>query len=136
MSRIRAFLDQISNEELIRRLDLAIEGTGLGIWDWDLRDDSVNFDRRWCEMLGLDHASTPMHLDTWQSRVHPEDLGACYADIQAHLEGRSDRYENVHRMRHAEGHWIYILDRGQISARDEAGKPVLFTGSHTDVTQR
>ena len=136
MSRIRAFLDQISPDELIRRLDLAIEGTGLGIWDWDLGDDSVNFDRRWCEMLGLVHAETPMHLGTWEARVHPDDIEQCYADIQAHLDGKTERYENVHRMKHADGRWVWILDRGRISARDDDGKPVRFTGTHTDVTAK
>lgn len=134
VSRIRAFLDQISPDELIKRLDLAIDGTGLGIWDWDMRDDSVNFDHRWCEMLGLVHAETPMHLETWETRVHPDDIAQCHADIQAHLDGTTDRYENVHRMRHADGRWVWILDRGRISARDDDGKPVRFTGTHTDVT--
>ncbi len=134
MSRVRAFLDHLTNEQLVDRLDLALEGAGLGIWDWDLRDNSVHFDRRWCEMLGLDHQQTPMHLETWQSRVHPDDLAQCYVDITAHLEGRTQRYENVHRMRHADGRWVSILDRGRISGRDEAGKPIRFTGTHFDVT--
>ena len=136
MSRIRAFLDHITEEELIDRLDLALEGTGLGIWDWDTRDDSVNFDRRWCEMLGLVHADTPMHLETWSSRVHPDDIDGCYADIQAHLEGRTERYENTHRMQHADGHWMWILDRGRISGRDAEGRPIRFTGTHLDVTEK
>lgn len=134
MSHIRNFLDRLTREQLVDRLDLALEGAGLGIWDWDLRDDSVNFDRRWCEMVGLEHAATPMHLDTWKSRVHPDDLEGCYRDITAHIEGRTDRYENVHRMRHADGHWVWILDRGRISGRDEDGTPIRFTGTHFDVT--
>jgi PAS domain S-box-containing protein len=131
---LREFLDNLSQAELVDRLNLALDGASLGIWDWDLRDDSVQFDRRWCEMLGLDHAVTPMNLETWSERVHPDDLDACYVDIQAHIEGKTNRYENVHRMRHADGRWIYILDRGRISGRDEDGKPIRFTGTHFDVT--
>ncbi len=134
MNRTRQFLDNLTHEQLLARLDLALDGGGLGIWDWDLRDDSVQFDRRWCEMLGLDHASTPMVLTTWSSRVHPDDLAGCYRDIGAHLEGRTERYENIHRMRHARGHWVYILDRGRISGRDGA-TPIRFTGTHFDVTE-
>lgn len=134
MGALQTFLDSLTAEQLVDRLTLALDGTDLGIWDWDLRDNSVQFDRRWCEMLGLDHATTPMELFTWSSRVHPFDLPGCYADIQAHLDGRTARYENIHRMRHADGRWIYILDRGRIAERDAKGAPVRFTGTHFDVT--
>lgn len=134
MSRTREFLDNLTHEQLLGRLNLALDGGGLGIWDWDLRDDSVQFDHRWCEMLGLEHATTSMELATWSERVHPDDLDACHRDIRAHLEGRTERYENVHRMRHADGRWIYILDRGRISGRDVDGRPIRFTGTHLDVT--
>jgi PAS domain S-box-containing protein len=131
----KAFLDELTPEELMQRLMFALDGAGVGIWDWDLRDDRVQFDERWCEMLGLDHASTPMVLETWSSRVHPDDIAACYRDIAAHVEGRTPRYENVHRMRHADGRWIAILDRGRISGRDAAGRPIRFTGTHSDITE-
>ncbi len=128
------FLDQLTHEQLLARLELALEGANLGVWDWDLTNDTVQFDRRWCEMLGLDHATTPQQLDTWSSRVHPDDLPECYRRVQAHLDGTSDRYECVHRIRHANGEWRSILDRGRISARDASGKPTRFTGTHLDVT--
>jgi PAS domain S-box-containing protein len=131
---LKSFLDNLSPEALIERLKLALDGSRLGIWDWDLTDNSVQFDQRWCEMLGLDHATTPMTLETWSSRVHPDDLDRCYVDIKAHLAGRTTTYENVHRMRHADGRWISILDRGRISGRNPDGTPVRFTGTHFDVT--
>lgn len=134
MGRITEFLDNITTEQLMERLELALDGAGLGIWDWDPRDNSVQFDRRWCEMLGLDHDKTSMQLTTWESRVHPDDLAQCYRDIQAHVEGRTAQYENVHRMRHADGRWVYILDRGRICEREPDGKPARFTGTHFDVT--
>jgi PAS domain S-box-containing protein len=135
MTLVRRFLDALTSEQLVERLDLALNGANLGIWDWDLRDNSVQFDRRWCEMLGLPHETTAMVLDTWSSRVHPDDLDSCYRDIQAHLEGTTPHYENIHRMRHADGSWHYILDRGRISGRDEGNTPIRFTGTHLDVTE-
>ncbi|MCB1325466.1 MAG: sensor domain-containing diguanylate cyclase [Spirochaetales bacterium] len=131
---IQSFLDQLAPAELIDRLQLALAGADLGIWDWDLRDNSVQFDPVWCRMLGLKHDQIRMELKTWEERVHPDDLQACYSDITAHIEGRTEQYENIHRMRHADGRWVYILDRGRISGRDEEGKPVRFTGTHFDVT--
>ena len=134
MNLTRRFLDQLTTAQLLERLDLALEGADLGIWDWDLRDNSVQFDRRWCEMLGLDHETTPMVLETWSARVHPDDLDGCYRDIRAHLDGSSSRYQNVHRMRHVDGRWVHILDRGRIAGRDEQGRPIRFTGTHLDIT--
>ncbi len=129
-----SFLDVLTPDELVQRLELALDGADVGIWDWDLRTDQVQFDRRWCEMLGLDHATTPMAIDTWSSRVHPDDLAGCFADIRAHLDGRTSRYQNVHRIRHADGRWLHILDRGRVAAWGPDGAPVRFTGTHSDVT--
>lgn len=133
-TQLERFLDALTPEDLVSRLTLALDGAGLGIWDWDPRDNTVHFDRNWCEMLGLELDETEQRLDTWESRVHPDDLPSCYQDIQAHMEGRTDRYENVHRMKHANGNWVYILDRGRIAARDADGQPARFTGTHLDVT--
>ena len=133
-TRTQQFLDSLTSEALIDRLNLALDGASLGIWDWDLRDNSVQFDRRWCEMLGLAHEATPMELSTWEERVHPDDLESCYVDIKAYLAGEAPHYENIHRMQHADGRWVYILDRGRASGWDENGKPIRFTGTHFDCT--
>jgi len=74
MSSLRTFLDNLTAEQLADRLNLAVEGAHLGIWDWDLRDNAVQFDRRWCAMLGIDHETMPMELSSWESRVHPDDI--------------------------------------------------------------
>ncbi len=72
MGNIRMFLDNLNRTPLLARLSLALDGGELGIWVWALRANSVQVDRRWCEMIGLDHASTPMTLETWSAWVHPE----------------------------------------------------------------
>jgi PAS domain S-box-containing protein len=131
---LKQFLDSLTNEQLIDRLNLALDGAALGIWDWDLRDNTVQFDRRWCDLLGLSVEAIEMNLSTWESRVHPDDLAGCHADILAYLEGRTSAYENIHRMRHANGEWVYILDRGRVSGWDTDGRPIRFTGTHFDCT--
>jgi PAS domain S-box-containing protein len=115
--------------------ELAAEGAGLGIWDWDLTDNSVKFDARWAQMLGLDVNDISMELSTWESRVHDQDLEQCYADIKSYMDGKTKSYENIHRMKHKDGYWVYILDRGRFSKWDENGKPIRFTGTHLDITQ-
>lgn len=117
-----------------RRLELVLEGTRLGMWDWNPQTNAVVFDQRWAEMLGHALDEIEPALESWSSRVHPDDLDSCYADIQAHMEGRTPFYENVHRMRHKDGHWVHILDRGRIAERDDQGRPTRFTGTHTNIT--
>lgn len=116
------------------RAELVLEGTRLGRWDWDPIDNSVVFDERWAQMLGYELGEIPMNLESWSSRVHPEDLAHCFGDIQRHIDGEVDYYENVHRMRHRDGHWVWILDRGRIVERDGAGRALRFAGTHTDIS--
>ena len=116
------------------RLELVLEGTRLGMWDWNPQTGEVAFNERWAEMLGHTLEEIPFTLEAWESRVHPDDLASCYADITAHLEGRTNFYENVHRMRHANGEWVHILDRGRVMEWDAEGKPTRFTGTHTNIT--
>lgn len=111
-----------------------LEGAALGAWDWWLETNKVHFDRRWLEMLGLDPINTPHELSTWDRLVHPDDKEKAYADIKAHIDGKTRIYENIHRLRHADGHWVWILDRGRISQYSDGGKPIRFTGTHFDIT--
>lgn len=112
-----------------------LEGAGLGAWEWMVASNKVHFDRRWCEMIGLDHGTVEHDMSTWDSRVHPDDRAKCYGDIRAYLEGKIPVYENIHRLRHSNGTWVWILSRGRTSARDENGNPTHFTGTHFDITR-
>jgi PAS domain S-box-containing protein len=127
---------EIEKARTQERMEYILEGAALGSWDWNLQTNAVQFDRRWCEMLGLDIASTAQDLSTWEARVHPADKEQAFVDIKMHLDGKTDIYENVHRMRHANGQWRYILDRGRVSGRDEHGHPTRFTGTHFDMTRQ
>ncbi|MCI5144307.1 MAG: DUF3365 domain-containing protein [Candidatus Electrothrix sp. AR3] len=117
------------------QLELVLEGTGLGLWDWNPLTDEVIFDARWANMLGYELSEIEPNLHAWKTRIHPEDLPTCLGDIEAHVDGKTEFYSNVHRLRHKDGSWRYILDRGRIVERDLDNRPVRFTGSHTDITK-
>ncbi|MFZ8932755.1 MAG: PAS domain-containing hybrid sensor histidine kinase/response regulator [Bacteriovoracaceae bacterium] len=118
------------------RLQLVLEGSGLGLWDWNPQTNEVTFDKNWANMLGYELEEIEFNLSSWESRVHPDDLASCYDDIKAHMEGKVDLYQNVHRMKHKNGDWVYIWDRGKIVERDPAGNPVRFTGTHLDISEQ
>lgn len=117
------------------RWQLAIKGNDDGIWDWNLITNEVFFSPRWKEMLGYEDHEIPDHLDSWSSRVYPDDLQPAMESIRAYLEGETPLYATEHRMVHKDGSLIWILDRGR-ALYDENGKPYRMLGSHTDVTQR
>ncbi|MGF1586350.1 MAG: PAS domain-containing protein [Bacteroidales bacterium] len=118
------------------RLVNALEGSGYGVWDWDLKTNRVFFSKQWKAMLGYNDDELENDLTEWETRVHPEDLAGAYGDIGKHLSGISEQYINEHRIRAKNGDYIWILDRGKITEYDDDGKPLRFIGTHADVTHR
>jgi len=117
------------------RLQLVLEGTGLGMWDWNPKTNNITFDKRWAQMLGYHLEELPPTLDSWKSRIHPDDLDNTFKDVQDHINGKTEFYTNIHRLQHKNGKWLYILDRGKIVEHDLEGNPIRFTGTHTDITE-
>ncbi|GAB6880014.1 PAS domain S-box protein [Halorubrum gandharaense] len=122
-------------ETLKERLELAIEGANLGVWDWDLTTDEVEFNEQWAEMLGYTLDELEPHLRTWEARVHPDDIDEVEAALDAHIQQQTDHYDTEHRMRTADGEWKWIRDLGKIVERDEAGDPIRAVGTHLDIDE-
>ena len=118
------------------RWQFALEGAGDGVWDWNLRNDRVEFSDRWKSMLGYSREEIGNQLDEWSSRVHPDDLPETMARVRAHLDGRTPDYVSEHRVRCKDGCYLWILDRGKVIERDADGKPTRMIGTHTDITER
>lgn len=118
------------------RWRFALEGSGDGVWDWNMQSGEVQFSQRWKEMIGYREDEIANRLDEWEKRVHPNDLPRVKADLQAHFEGRTATYSNEHRMCCKDGEWRWILDRGKVVRRDADGKPLRMIGMHTDITER
>jgi PAS domain-containing protein len=93
------FEDVDEHKRQADRLDLILEGTQLGMWDWNLLTNSVSFNEIYANMVGCKLAEIGQTFDSWSSRVHPDDRATCQADITKHLSGETEYYENVHRMK-------------------------------------
>jgi len=118
-----------------QRLAFIIEGSRLGTWEWDILDNTTIFNETWAQLLGYTLAElTPYSSQTREKLVHPEDLGRMLRAIADCLSGKTPHYECEFRMRHKKGHWLWILDRGMVMARDESGQPLRMFGNHADVT--
>ena len=122
--------------EEAERLELALRGADLGLWDLDLRNGRGTVNARWSEMLGYAPGAIPVDERSWRDLVHPDDRDQVTRLQQAHLDGDGPAYEAVYRMRHREGHWVWILDRGKVLARAADGQPLRMAGTHMDISQR
>lgn len=118
------------------RLHLALEASNTGLWDWNMQTNEVVFNANWRGMLGYEEHEVANELNEWESRVHPEDLPKVYQDINRYLRGETDAYRNEHRLRCKDGSYKWILDQGRVVAWDEAGSPLRFVGTHTDINDR
>ena len=123
-------------EETTARLELAVEGANLGVWDWNTQTDDVQFNEKWAEMLGYTLDEIDPSLDAWETRVHPDDIDDAMETLRAHLDGETEYYDSEHRMRTADGAWKWIRDIGRVVERDEAGDPVRAVGIHLDIDER
>jgi PAS domain S-box-containing protein len=118
------------------RLAVALNGAELGLWDLDLRTGVSSINQRWCSMLGLPFTGDDGGGALWRDRIHPDDHARVTAAQDAHVAGRTPAFEELYRMRHADGRWIWVLDRGRVIERDAQGRALRIAGTHMDVTDR
>ncbi|WP_422101665.1 PAS domain-containing protein [Vreelandella sp.] len=123
-------------QESERRARLVIEGTGVGTWQWNVQTGDTVFNERWAQMVGytLEELGTTS-IDTWLNLAHPDDLAHSSALLNAHFLGETDSYSCKARMRHKQGHWIWVHDRGQVFDWTPEGQPLLMYGTHADITK-
>jgi len=121
-----------------QRVEEIIEGAQVGTWEVDLRSGRNTINPRWAQMIGY----TPeelgeVTLDTFRSLAHPADFRAVQRQHDDRLTAQQiDEFENEIRMRHKNGHWVWLLSRGKVTRRDEAGNPLVTAGVHIDITER
>jgi len=104
-------------QKLTERLDLAVGGANLGIWDWNMTTDEVEFNEQWAEMLGYSLDEIDPRLGAWETRVHPDDLDGVEEALERHIAGEAEYYDTEHRMQTADGDYVWIRDIGQVVDR-------------------
>lgn len=102
------------------------------MWDWDLATDRIAYSARWQEMLGYRPGEQPAKSDSWQSSIHPDDLGAFRDLLSRHLASGSP-FAHTARWRHRDGSSRWFISRAQ-AVRDPAGRPVRVVAGHADIS--
>lgn len=118
-----------------KRLELALFGGDLGLWDWEIGTGEIFWDGQWAAMLGYELEELKPALATWEHLVHPDDRLPRKLALQEHLDGVRPFYESEQRMSTKGGDWKWILSRGKVVARDAERRPLRITGTNRDVTE-
>ena len=133
---IRKKSEEILNNERMR-LQGIIEGTNVGTWEWNIQTGEVVFNQKWFEIIGyMPEELSPVSIKTWEVHTHPDDLKKSAILLEQHFKGERLYYTCECRMKHKDGTWVWILDRGRVITRSADGKPLMMFGTHTDISQR
>ena len=116
------------------QFDLAMQGASDGLWDWNIKKNSFYLAPRWKAILGYAEYELVDTFDTWVQLIHPEDRAAVMQRLTDYLERRYSPYENIQRLRHKQGHYLWIRSRG-ICVRDAADELIRMVGTITDISQ-
>lgn len=118
------------------RWQFALEGAETAVWDYDELAQRMFYSPRWKRMLGYAEHEIGPDLREWTQRIHPDDKPRVMEAVRQYRAGEIDSYETEHRLRHRDGHWIWVQDRGKIVARNGEGLPLRVVGTQVDITER
>jgi PAS domain S-box-containing protein len=137
LSRTDRSIRRRENELILSREQymLAVNGSNDGIWDWNLRDNTIYLSPRWKKMLGYEEDELPNVYATFENRLHPEDKAEYNTTLAHYLNKEIPSFSTEFRIRHRNGSWLWILAKGE-ALRDKSGTPYRMAGSHSDISGR
>ena len=116
-------------------MDTTVRSANLGTWDWNVTNGDVRFNDLAQTMLGYEPGELGSSVEAWEDLVHPDDQPQRLRAIYEHLEGRTREYRCEYRVRRKDGDWMWLLDVGRVTERDEESAPLRAMGVHIDVTE-
>ncbi len=129
--------DEATIWEEKERLSAILKGTNVGTWEWNFLTGTVLYNNQYAEMIGYTlEELMPLNLKTWRRLTHPDDLKKSDELLKKHINGELDYYECELRMKHKNGDWIWILDKGKINKKDKEGNPIKISGTHQNINKR
>ncbi len=114
----------------------ALEGAGDGVWEYDFETEETFFSGQYKRMLGYEEDEFKNDHQEWYNRVHPDDLKIISQTDEDYFKNKITAHQREYRMKHKDGAYRWILDRGMVVSFTEEGKPKRIIGTHTDLTER
>ncbi len=121
-----------------QRLEMALIGSEMAWWDmyFLVNRPLVHYSRHWHVILGFHQEDTDLVSVNWDDQLHPDDVAAREAAMNAYLRNETDLFESEHRVRHKQGHWVWFAVRGKVAQRDSSGQPMRLLGTAMDISAR
>ena len=118
-----------------QHLAYIIEGTHAGTWEWNIQTGETRFNEQWAQIIGFTLKELePISMDAWLSRAHAKDLMRSDKILDQHYAGALPAYECQVRLRHREGHWVWVLSRGRVQTWTPDGRPEWMFGFDIDIS--
>ncbi|MDH4263568.1 MAG: PAS domain-containing protein, partial [Spirochaetia bacterium] len=130
LQRIKIYNALLDSES---RYMIAIKATNDGIWEWNLRENSLYYTPRWKEIIGYLEDDLSSKPSEWFDRIHPDDVFAVEEAIANHLAGESKSLVTEHRLLHKNGMYIWVRVHG-LAVLDSLGNVLKIAGSLSDIT--
>jgi PAS domain S-box-containing protein/putative nucleotidyltransferase with HDIG domain len=135
MTREKQILEEL--ELAKERLELALHGADLGLYDLNLIENTFYGNERYFDLIGYGKDELELPVERWKTLIHPEDFEAVFEKFQDHVATKNTTMlEGEYRMRHKDGRWVWMLDRARIVGWDKQGNPTRLAGTHLDITGR
>lgn len=143
----RHFIAQIENinprkiafevlQDQKNRFENVIQGTHAGTWEWNVQTGETVYNETWAEIIGYSlQELEPISIETWAKFAHPDDLIVSNQLLEKCFIRESEYYECECRMRHRDGHWVWVSDRGKVMSWTPEGKPEKMFGTHIDISK-
>ena len=124
-------------KEMSARFKATIDVAKIGTWDWNVQTGEAILNNRWFEIVGYSREElAPVSIQTWVDLTHPDDFRESMGIAEKLFNGELDYYEHECRMKHKNGTWVWVLDRGSLISRTADGKPLRVLGTHIDINDR
>jgi PAS domain S-box-containing protein len=121
-----------ASEELF---DLAMRASNDGLWDWNMKTNTVHYSPRWKSMLGYAEDEIENSFAAWERLTDADGRATTQSQIALCVAGQAKGFSTEFRMRHKDGRWVDILSRATL-IRDVDGVAVRMVGTHVDISER
>ncbi len=136
----RDITGRVQAERVLReseqRLDLILQCSDLGLWDWNIQTGFLHINARWAEMLGYKLEEIEPSIRSWERMIHVDDLPRVMQALHHHLDGEAFQFECEYRMRCKNGGWVWVLGRGKVFSWDQQNRPLRALGTNVDISER
>ncbi|MBM7623615.1 diguanylate cyclase [Sporohalobacter salinus] len=118
------------------RLELAVEGANLSVWDWNMKTSKIEFNNKWTEMLGYEPEEINISVNGWKELIHEDDKKGVLKKLDKHLNSCTPYYQAEYRVKTKNGNYKWIKDTGKVFKRNKKGNPIRAVGVQQDIDNR